>query len=56
LNFDWRAHLRKRRFAMAGLRLVDRLVTQMADRAICVGAGMMVGDAAEGHDQHQQRE
>jgi len=41
---------------MVRLRMVDRLVTQMADRAIRVGAGMMMGDAAQDHHEHQQRE
>ena len=41
---------------MVRLRMVDRLVTQMADRAIRVGAGMMMRDAAQDHHEHQQRE
>jgi hypothetical protein len=56
LNFDLHAHLRQRWFAMAGLRMINRLVTQVADRAIRVGAGMMVRDAAQDHYQHQQRQ
>jgi hypothetical protein len=56
LYFDLHAHLGQGWFAMIRLRMVDRLVTQMADRAIRVGAGMMVGDAAQDHHEHQQRE
>jgi len=56
LEFDLHAHLRERWCAMVRLRMVDRLVTQMADRAIRVGAGMMMRDAAQDHHEHQQRE
>jgi hypothetical protein len=41
---------------MIRLRMVDGLVAQMTNRAICIGACMMVGDAAQDHYEHQQRE
>jgi hypothetical protein len=41
---------------MVRLRMVDRLVTQVANRAIRVGAGMMMRDATQDHHEHQQRE
>jgi hypothetical protein len=41
---------------MVRLPMVNRLVTQMANRAIRVRAGMMVRDAAQDHHEHQQRE
>ena len=41
---------------MVRLRLVNRLMAEMADRAIRIGAGMMMRDAAQHHHEHQQRE
>ncbi len=41
---------------MVRLRMVNRLMAQMANRAVGIGAGMMMRDAAEHHHKHQQRE
>jgi hypothetical protein len=41
---------------MIRLRMVDRLVAQVANRTIRIGARMVVGDAAQDHCEHQQRE
>ena len=41
---------------MIWLRMVNGLVAEMADRTICVRARMVVGDAAQDHHEHQQRE
>jgi hypothetical protein len=40
---------------MVRLRMVNRLVAQMADRTIRIGTRMMVRDAAQNHHEHQQR-